>query len=101
MKRYALVLRILLVGLLFYPTLAQHTHVLLDHDHPKCDTNTTHFHEAETHCDLLDYVTASTYLAPLIEGVQSIFFETYRAQTSVHKYQTSRFSKHQRGPPTV
>ena len=52
----SLFVRLLLVGFLFLPTLAQHTHLLSDHDHPSCNENSLHFHSIDTSCDLLDYV---------------------------------------------
>lgn len=49
--------RLLFLGLLFYPTLAQHVHIFEHHDHPVCDDSTLHFHEGDTTCELLDYVS--------------------------------------------
>ena len=56
--------RLLLVGLLFYPTLAQHAHIFEHHDHPVCEESTFHFHEGDTTCNLLDYVSNPQAVLP-------------------------------------
>ena len=56
--------RLLLVGLLFYPTLAQHAHIFEHHDHPVCEESTLHFHDGDTTCNLLDYVSNPQAVLP-------------------------------------
>jgi hypothetical protein len=51
-----IVVRFLLVGFLFLPTLAQHAHIFAHHDHPVCDESNVHFHAIDTTCELSDYV---------------------------------------------
>ncbi len=56
--------RLLFLGLLFYPTLAQHVHIFEHHDHPICEESTLHFHEGDTSCELLDYVSNPQAVLP-------------------------------------
>jgi hypothetical protein len=51
-----IIVRFLLVGFLFLPTLAQHAHIFAHHDHPVCDESNVHFHAIDTTCELSDYV---------------------------------------------
>jgi len=94
--------RRLLVGLIFYPTLAQHVHIFEHHDHPTCEESTVHFHESNTTCQLLDYVSNPQAVLPIFSF--SSLSESFQLAKTVYVpavYSTSLFSKHLRGPPAA
>jgi len=92
--------RLLFLGLLFYPTLAQHVHIFEHHDHPVCEESTLHFHEGETTCELLDYVSNTHAVLPTFS-----FFslpESFLTENTLYvsaPYSKTVFSKQKRGPP--
>lgn len=97
-----LFLRLLFVGLMLYPTLTQYVHIFEHHDHPTCDEITLHFHEGDTSCQLLDYVSNTQALLPLFSSFSPLDF--FHFEKTVHptaEYSKSIFSKHKRGPPAV
>lgn len=94
--------RLLFLGLLFYPTLAQHVHIFDHHDHPVCDDSTLHFHEGDTTCELLDYV--SNVQAVLPEFSFLSLPELFLSEKTLHvsaAHSKKIFSKLKRGPPSA
>lgn len=94
--------RLLFLGLLFYPTLAQHVHIFDHHDHPVCDDSTLHFHEGDTTCELLDYV--SNVQAVLPEFSFLSLPELFLSEKTLHvsaAHSKTVFSKLKRGPPSA
>ena len=92
--------RLLLVGFLFLPTLAQHVHVFAHHDHPVCDDSKLHLHAIDTSCELSDYFFELNSLS-LFDGfavaVFNFSFESYALSQAVFK---NKFScKLLRAPP--
>lgn len=90
------------VGLILYPTLAQHVHIFEHHDHPTCEENSLHFHEGETSCELLDYVSNTQAVLPTFDFTS--LNEWVKLEKSHHfsaVYSKPLFSKHQRGPPAA
>jgi hypothetical protein len=94
--------RLFFLGLLFYPTLLQHVHIFEHHDHPVCEEKALHFHEGETTCELLDYVSNTQAVLPTFS-----FFslpESLLTEKTLHvsaNYSKTVFSKQKRGPPSV
>ncbi|MBL19804.1 MAG: hypothetical protein CMC82_08310 [Flavobacteriaceae bacterium] len=91
--------RLLLVGFLFLPTLAQHTETLLNHDHYRCETNKIHFHELEQCCDLFDYVNISPYVVFSSKFNNPIFYLVEPSSYDRTSYIFSLIAKNLRGPP--
>jgi len=92
----------LFLGLLFYPTLAQHVHIFEHHDHPVCEESTLHFHESETTCELLDYVSNTHAVLPTFSFFslpESFLFENTLQVTKV--FGKVIFSKQLRAPPVL
>jgi hypothetical protein len=94
--------RFLLVGLLFYPTLAQHAHIFEHHDHPVCEESTLHFHEGDTTCNLLDYVSNPQAVLPSFSfhSLSKLFLleKTLQIQKVFSKV---LFAKQLRAPPVL
>ena len=92
--------RLLLVGLLFYPTLAQHAHIFEHHDHPVCEESTLHFHEGDTTCNLLYYVSNPQAVLPSFSfhSLPELFLleKTLQVQKVFSKV---LFAKQLRAPP--
>ena len=92
--------RLLLVGLLFYPTLAQHAHIFEHHDNPVCEESTLHFHEGDTTCNLLDYVSNPQAVLPSFSfhSLSELFLleKTLQIQKVFSKV---LFAKQLRAPP--
>ena len=94
--------RLLFLGLLFYPTLAQHVHIFEHHDHPVCEENALHFHEGDTTCDLLDYVSNVEAVLPAFSFLS--ITEIFLIEKTLHVSAAHRkavFSKQKRGPPSA
>lgn len=94
--------RLLFLGLLFYPTLAQHVHIFDYHDHPVCNDNTLHFHEGDTTCELLDYVSNVQAVLPLFSFFslpESFLLEKTYLVTFV--YTKTLLTKQLRAPPVL
>lgn len=94
--------RWLFVGLIFYPTLAQHVHIFEHHDHPTCEESSLHFHEGDTSCALLNYVSNAQAVLPTFvfsSAPEHIQFEESFFITAV--YSKPLFSKTLRGPPSA
>jgi len=92
--------RWLFLGLILYPTLAQHVHIFEHHDHPTCEENSLHFHEGDTSCELLDYVSNTQAVLPTFAFTS--LNEWVKLEKSYHfpsVYSKSLFSKSLRGPP--
>ena len=94
--------RLFFLGLLFYPTLLQHVHIFEYHDHPVCEEKALHFHEGETTCELLDYVSNTQAVLttfsffPLPESF--LFENTLQVSKMFGKV---IFSKQLRAPPVL
>ena len=94
--------RLLFLGLLFYPTLAQHVHIFEHHDHPVCEENALHFHEGDTTCDLLDYVSNVQAVLPSFSFLslpELFLLEKTLLVSAAHSKIV--FSKQKRGPPSA
>jgi hypothetical protein len=96
------VFRLLFVGLLFYPTLAQHVHIFEHHEHHTCEDSSIHFHEGETSCELLDYVSNAQAVLPIF----SFFSLPESFQLDKIRYVSAAYSKillgnYLRGPPLL
>ena len=94
--------RLFFLGLLFYPTLAQHVHIFEHHDHPVFDVNTLHFYLGDTTCELLDYV--SNVQAVLPEFSFLSLSELFLSEKTLHvsaAHSKTVFSKLKRGPPSA
>lgn len=94
--------RWLFVGLIFYPTLAQHVHIFEHHDHPTCEESSLHFHEGDTSCALLNYVSNAQAVLPTFvfsSAPEHIQFEESYFIPAV--YSKPLFSKTLRGPPSA
>ena len=94
--------RLLFLGLLFYPTLAQHVHIFDHHDHPVCEENVLHFHEGDTTCNLLDYVSNVQAVLPSFSflSLPELFLLEKTLLVSAAHSKTV-FSKQKRGPPSA
>ena len=94
--------RLLFLGLLFYPTLAQHIHIFDHHDHPVCEENVLHFHEGDTTCNLLDYVSNVQAVLPSFSflSLPELFLLEKTLLVSAAHSKTV-FSKQKRGPPSA
>ncbi|SRR5210317_2043037 len=100
--RHNIFLRLLLLGFLFFPTIAQQLHLLAAHDHPICDESELHIHQIDTTCELLDYV----FSPQAVEGATSFVYHelsytTHSFYFVAHRYATSLFSTQLRGPPVT
>jgi len=94
--------RLFFLGLLFYPTLLQHVHIFEHHDHPVCEEKALHFHEGETTCELLDYVSNTHAVLPTFSFFslpESFLFENTLQVTKV--FGKVIFSKQLRAPPVL
>ena len=103
MKAKFFFFRILFAGLIFYPTLSQHIHIFEHHDHPVCEESAIHFHEGDTSCPLLDYVS-NTSFALLETFINSTSIDGYEQEKSLHNftvYSKALFAKTLRGPPAA
>ena len=95
-----IVVRLLLVGFLFLPTLVQHAHIFEHHDHPICDDSKLHIHAIDTTCELLDYVSNVHAVVPLVSFLphaQSAVLETILQTTKA--YAKALYAKRLRAPP--
>ena len=94
--------RLLFLGLLFYPTLAQHVHIFEHHDHPVCEENTLHFHEGDTSCELLDYVSNPQAVLPTFSflSLPELFLLEKTLQTP-KVFSKVLFAKQLRAPPVL
>ena len=94
--------RLLLVGHLFYPTLAQHAHIFEHHDNPVCEESTLHFHDGDTTCNLLDYVSNPQAVLPSFSfhSLSELFLleKTLQIQKVFSKV---LFAKQLRAPPVL
>ena len=94
--------RLLLVGHLFYPTLAQHAHIFEHHDNPVCEESTLHFHEGDTTCNLLYYVSNPQAVLPSFSfhSLSELFLleKTLQIQKVFSKV---LFAKQLRAPPVL
>lgn len=100
MKPKYFFIRLLLVGLIFYPTLAQHVHIFEHHDHPTCEESTLHFHEGDTSCELLDYLSnAQGVLLTFAFSSPSDYIKVEETFHIPALYSKSLYSKSLRGPP--
>jgi hypothetical protein len=95
-----LFVRVLLVGFLFFPTLAQYIHFSGHHDHPACESSRLHLHEGDTSCELLDYVSNVHAVLPLFSFLtyaQPTVLETILHTTKA--YSKALYAKRLRAPP--
>lgn len=94
--------RWLFLGLILYPTLAQHVHIFEHHDHPTCEENSLHFHEGDTSCELLDYVSNTHAVLPTFAFSSAPEFIQFEETFHTHAvYSKPLFSKPLRGPPSI
>ena len=94
--------RLLLVGLLFYPTLAQHAHIFEHHDHPVCEESTLHFHEGDTTCNLLYYVSNPQAVLPSFSfHLLSELFLLEKTLQIQKVFSKVLFAKQLRAPPVL
>ena len=99
MKVSALLFRVFLIGLLFYPIVVSHAHIVLNHEHFECETSEIHFHELEQCCDLLDYVNTNPFVLFSSKFINLIFFLGEAASYDDTNYIFSLIAKNLRGPP--
>lgn len=102
MKTKFFFIRLFFLGLLFYPTLLQHVHIFEHHDHPVCEEKALHFHEGETTCELLDYVSNTQTILPTFSFFslpESFLFENTLQVSKV--FGGIIFYKQLRAPPVL
>lgn len=101
MKVSAIMFRVFLIGLLFYPTIVSLAYTLLNHEHLECEINKIHFHELEQCCDLLDYININPFVVFSSKFIKPIFFLTEASSYDRTIYIFSNISTNLRGPPIV
>ena len=102
MKAKFFLFRLLFVGLIFYPTISQHVHIFEHHDHPVCEDNSLHYHEGDSSCQLLDYVSnAHAVLTAYFAKSTPTWIELHKSQHRATLYNKVLLVKKLRGPPAV
>ena len=101
MKVSALMFRVFLIGLLFYPIVVSHAHIVLNHEHFECETSEIHFHELEQCCDLLDYININPFVVFSSKFIKPIFFLREASSYDSTIYIFSNIATNLRDPPIV
>jgi len=97
-----MLVRLFLVGFLFFPTIAQHAHVFAAHDHPVCHESKLHLHEIDTSCDLLDYLSSPHALAFFTSLSLNVVADNFQPSfLALVDYSNNLFCTYLRGPPSV